>query len=737
MRAAARFGAAVLLGVSLVGIAPLAAAAAPQTFHVTVDGGNVGTVGSLPWAIFEANLNGNPGETDIIDFVGYPGDTITVAALTPISQELLIDGPGRDALTIRTTTNSVLLTVDPGGPTKVPVEIRDLTLSTTTAGAATLYTIGFADTTVANARITGPSLGIYSLQGSIEVQNTIVTGADVGVRVIADGADDLGTFTDLDVSDNVTNGLELSLAGGSTVNVLRGTFSNMTDINGYGIYADTVTNSHITIDGATAEDDYGCIYINASGTSTVDVSNTVLTPQLDGGTCLDLRGEGTAAFTGTANTIVGDGDETTQESGMFVTATGDSSFVFTDTSVSLTANPLGATANGTASVEFLGDTVVADNDDSFDLSANVDATILLDGGIVTGNTATYGGGMSVSMTTRGKITIRNTLIQGNTASFGGGGIIVDDLDGPGARFELLDSRVLGNSTGDEGGGLLFDEIGYDGDEATAYIARTTIAGNTAPRGGGIGVLDYFGDGPALVVDSSTISGNTVTGRGGGLWIQHSSDEEYDTFGVVRIIDSTVSGNRAGDDGGAMWFEGNGADETRLELLHSTFTGNTAADAADGVLLSEDADLLLSHTILADAEISLWITDPLDTEIEAEYSIVVDSFEGDEVLLAGPGMQFGVSPRLGPLAANGGPTDTHLLLAGSPALDTGDPAFVPPPALDQRGDPRVIQRIDIGAVEMPATLPATGGAQSPLWLLIAAGLVALGVGAVTTRRILVR
>jgi hypothetical protein len=39
-------------------------------------------------------------------------------------------------------------------------------------------------------------------------------------------------------------------------------------------------------------------------------------------------------------------------------------------------------------------------------------------------------------------------------------------------------------------------------------------------------------------------------------------------------------------------------------------------------------------------------------------------------------------RLGPLANNGGPTQTHALLAGSPAIDTGDDAGAP--AFDQRG-----------------------------------------------------
>ena len=82
-----------------------------------------------------------------------------------------------------------------------------------------------------------------------------------------------------------------------------------------------------------------------------------------------------------------------------------------------------------------------------------------------------------------------------------------------------------------------------------------------------------------------------------------------------------------------------------------------------------------------------------------------------------GDQSGVAdPMLGPLADNGGPTKTHLLLAGSPAIDAGDPAAVAGmnlvPLYDQRGKPytRIWDgdgsggaRIDIGAVELQ-TLP---------------------------------
>ncbi|MCA9099922.1 MAG: hypothetical protein KDA63_02165, partial [Planctomycetales bacterium] len=64
----------------------------------------------------------------------------------------------------------------------------------------------------------------------------------------------------------------------------------------------------------------------------------------------------------------------------------------------------------------------------------------------------------------------------------------------------------------------------------------------------------------------------------------------------------------------------------------------------------------------------------------------------------------IDPLLGPLADNGGPTLTHALLPGSPAVDAGNPALTPPPAFDQRGAPYVRfvgAAIDIGAYEVPS------------------------------------
>jgi hypothetical protein len=67
--------------------------------------------------------------------------------------------------------------------------------------------------------------------------------------------------------------------------------------------------------------------------------------------------------------------------------------------------------------------------------------------------------------------------------------------------------------------------------------------------------------------------------------------------------------------------------------------------------------------------------------------------------------------LGPLADNGGPTETHDLLPGTPAIDAGSPDC-PPPTTDQRGVARPQgAACDIGAVEVP---------EPGRWLMLAAG-----------------
>ncbi len=84
-------------------------------------------------------------------------------------------------------------------------------------------------------------------------------------------------------------------------------------------------------------------------------------------------------------------------------------------------------------------------------------------------------------------------------------------------------------------------------------------------------------------------------------------------------------------------------------------------------------------------------------------------------LYGPGDQINTDPMLGPLQDNGGPTFTHALLPGGPAMDGGDPNFYPPPFYDQRGPgyDRVRNgRIDIGSFEVEEPLPTPTPTPTP-------------------------
>ena len=89
-----------------------------------------------------------------------------------------------------------------------------------------------------------------------------------------------------------------------------------------------------------------------------------------------------------------------------------------------------------------------------------------------------------------------------------------------------------------------------------------------------------------------------------------------------------------------------------------------------------------------------------------YSEVFTDVGPDTISTSVCGGATVADPLLGPLADNGGPTLTHALLPGSPAINAGDPGAASLPEFDQRGPgfPRVAAgRIDIGAFELPSSM----------------------------------
>ena len=317
----------------------------------------------------------------------------------------------------------------------------------------------------------------------------------------------------------------------------------------------------------------------------------------------------------------------------------------------------------------------------------------LSGNSTSGDRAAYGGGI---YTYSGSVSLTSSTLSGNsTSGFGafGGGI----RTGSGS-VSLTNSTLSGNSTsGDfaEGGGIHT----YLG--GSISLTNSTLSGNStsgrSARGGGI-----FGGSVSLI--SSTLSGNSTSGdgaSGGGI-----------SAGSVSLTSSTLSGNSTSGDGasggGIRAFSGG------VSLTNSTLSGNSAATGVGGGVFVFDflsnPSFTIENSIVAgntDNGTAPDLRPNPGSTLTINHSLigVVDNLgtvTGDIGNLLGT-LAAPIDPLLAPLADNGGPTETHALLVGSPAIDAGDPTAVAgvdnTPEFDQRGQPRVgAGRLDIGAFE---------------------------------------
>jgi hypothetical protein len=286
---------------------------------------------------------------------------------------------------------------------------------------------------------------------------------------------------------------------------------------------------------------------------------------------------------------------------------------------------------------------------------------------------------------------------------------------------------------------------------TATISGLTIAGGNATSGAGI-----LNDHGTLTITHSTISGNgTASTSGGGILNDGST-----TAASLTILNSTLSGNTAST-GGAVSNQGSGGGTATATITNTTISGNTATGVGGGLLnggtTPTDAVLTLTNSTItnnhadhdnAGAETGGGLSTITSTAVTLRNTIVAGNYTGsgtttaDDISgtvdatsafnLIGTGgaggltngtnsNQVGVAnPGLGPLANNGGPTFTHALLTGSPALDAGDNTgvVIPPflntsPSTDQRGtsfprirdaaDANTTATVDIGALEADPTV----------------------------------
>jgi cysteine-rich repeat protein len=232
------------------------------------------------------------------------------------------------------------------------------------------------------------------------------------------------------------------------------------------------------------------------------------------------------------------------------------------------------------------------------------------------------------------------------------------------------------------------------------ITGVTIRNGSAPSGAGIRIA-----GGTLQLADSAMHDNEADDLGGGI------DNE---LGVLALVGSTLSGNVAHSSGGGIDNSGT------AWIINSTLSGNVA-DVLGGGLCNVGTAVLSNATIAAnvlsgvDNDGQLVVRNTILAENAGTDCSGVLTSHGFNLfrnpsgcLIEGntSGDLVGMDPALGLLADNGGPTPTHALLAGSAALDTGNPATPGGPAgcesTDQRGVSRPQGfRCDIGAFEASA------------------------------------
>jgi predicted outer membrane repeat protein len=220
----------------------------------------------------------------------------------------------------------------------------------------------------------------------------------------------------------------------------------------------------------------------------------------------------------------------------------------------------------------------------------------------------------------------------------------------GATLTITNSTLTDNATtGGPGGGIRND--------GTLTVTTSTFSYNSAFGGSGGGIRNIG----TLTVANSTFSNNTTTGSGGGIY-------NVSGFVSLTITNSTFSGNSAASQGGGIYYSGGVLNYANTMIANSVSGGDCAGD---GTINTNTNNLVEDGSCSA-------------------------ALNGD--------------PNLGPLADNGGSTQTIALLPGSTAIDAGDDsvcATAPVNSTSQNGVTRPVgAHCDIGSFEYVDTIAPT-------------------------------
>jgi hypothetical protein len=213
------------------------------------------------------------------------------------------------------------------------------------------------------------------------------------------------------------------------------------------------------------------------------------------------------------------------------------------------------------------------------------------------------------------------------------------------EISIMNNCVFDNNHSTDGG-IYFHEDGYSEINASLFINNSTDS---------ILVLaDAFDS--LILIRNTTFSGNQVTGSGDHMFLVSAVDE-------------------------------------RMELINCTIDNNVVSGGAFVFGIEDMDSLVIKNTIVSNTgDPAFYFDNPSGT-----ITSINNIFEG---YTGSVPYKSNADPLLGPLQNNGGPTETHALLAGSPAINMGNIADCP--ELDQRGYFRN-GTCDIGAFEFEGTI----------------------------------
>ncbi len=331
------------------------------------------------------------------------------------------------------------------------------------------------------------------------------------------------------------------------------------------------------------------------------------------------------------------------------------------------------------------------------------------------------GGNGGGISNGGNLTLESVVVSGN--------MIASDIGGGGSgggiyntgQFHLIGSRVENNrissnpvafSGGALGGGI----ANYNG---SATIIDSTISGNHADVIGiGVDDGDAYGGGISNINGTVSLDRSTVAFNGASVrWWSAYGGGIYNNRNLL-MTNSTLTGNHVmgilGAGGGGIFSKGS-MTAAAVTIRHSTLTDNVTIENWGQVYhlaaIAWSGTMDIRNSILAGN-----LGTVLNGTLTASGHNLISNSSGGGGYAATDILD--VDPMLATLADNGGPTFTHALLPGSPAIDAGDNTGAP--MWDQRGPgfPRVVNgTVDIGAFEVQSS-PLPGPDQNWSVLLTA-------------------